>query len=161
LPNRSPQRSRTQLVVKARIASEHPLLIFDTLPRSNRTDTQLSVAELLESGRAIDYKDLPERLWATTGIRMAAAQAFVEFGYLRNKIAHFAIPRIYAGEATYRFVFEVMEPLLSMFGFGSVIPHAQAWDDALLEGYLQENVARYNVKVHEMTQALIDEAEGT
>src|SRR5436190_21751880 len=54
-----------ELVLKARIAQEHPLLLFDTLPKSANAPDQLTIKELYQYGRTIQYNELPEVLWAT------------------------------------------------------------------------------------------------
>lgn len=82
-----------EILVKARIAAEHPLLIFDEIPRSTQTGGELLAFEdLVQKGRTIEFQDLPERLWATTGQRLTEPSVFKEFGRLRNAIQHFASP---------------------------------------------------------------------
>src|SRR4051812_23096465 len=57
-----------ELLIKARIAQEHPLLIFDHLPKSaNSAGGLLDLEDLFRQGRTIQWSDLPERLWASTG----------------------------------------------------------------------------------------------
>ena len=58
------------ICIKARIAQEHPLLLFNQLPKSTNAEDQLTVGELFEYGRTIQYQELPELLWATTGVRI-------------------------------------------------------------------------------------------
>lgn len=100
-----------EIIVKSRIATEHPLLIFDTLPKSTSTTQLLSIKELFEYGKTIMYSDLPERLWAATGYRMKDAKRFLEFGKLRNKIMHFAVPNEEVSVTTLEFAFEVIDPM--------------------------------------------------
>jgi hypothetical protein len=69
-----------EIVTKARIAQEHPLLLFNQLPKSTNAPGQLTVTELFEHGRTIQYSELPETLWATTGIRMARVDQYQRFG---------------------------------------------------------------------------------
>ena len=59
-----------EILIKARIAEEHPLLIFKSYPKSNTTKDVLSIKELFKYGRTLMYSDLPEVLWATTGYRI-------------------------------------------------------------------------------------------
>jgi hypothetical protein len=101
-----------ELLIKARIAQEHPLLIFDQLPKSSTTATGvLSFQDLFENGRTFDYSDLPARLWAVTGQQLPGLARFREFGKLRNAIQHFAPPDALGDEVS-RFIFEVIGPLI-------------------------------------------------
>lgn len=104
-----------ELLVKARIAQEHPLLIFDTIPRSTQvSNSHLDLEDLFAKGKTIDWSLLPERLWATTGIHIPQTPLFVEYGRLRNGIQHFSPPPgCDAGKETLRFVFEVIDPFIN------------------------------------------------
>jgi hypothetical protein len=57
-----------EILIKARIAQQHPLLIFEHLPKPPAVKTRLSLEHLLEQGRTYQYSELPDRLWAATGI---------------------------------------------------------------------------------------------
>ncbi|MEP0873679.1 hypothetical protein NDA01_28500 [Trichocoleus desertorum AS-A10] len=64
-----------EILLKARIAQEHPLLIFSKLPKPRLKDNSaLTLMDLLEDGYTISYGELPDRLWATTGIKMALGE---------------------------------------------------------------------------------------
>ncbi|ELS5718620.1 hypothetical protein ABR073_001504 [Escherichia coli] len=61
-----------EIFLKARLAQEHPLLIFESLPKStadcvNKTTGLLDFESLLEKGQTITYSELPEKVWAATG----------------------------------------------------------------------------------------------
>lgn len=103
-----------ELLIKARIAQEHPLLIFEHLPRSSQaTGVHLDLEDLFRQGRTFQWSDLPERLWATTGLSIPSRDRFDQFGKLRNGIQHFSpTPSGDAGEETLRFVFEVIDPFI-------------------------------------------------
>jgi len=103
-----------ELLIKARIAQEHPLLIFEQLPRSGQASSEyLDIEDLFNKGRTVQWSDLPERLWATTGLTLPNLERFRSFGRLRNGIQHFAPPPVTnAGEQTLRFVFEVIDPFI-------------------------------------------------
>jgi len=45
-----------EIVLKARIAQEHPLLIFENLPKSRSTQGDLTITELLDCGRTFVTK---------------------------------------------------------------------------------------------------------
>lgn len=104
-----------ELLIKARIAQEHPLLIFKEIPRSSQTsNSHLDAKDLFEKGKTIDWSALPERLWATTGIEIPNKENFVQFGKLRNGIQHFSPPpECDATEESLRFVFEVVDPFIN------------------------------------------------
>ena len=104
-----------ELLFKARIAQEHPLLIFEQLPKSTQAaGAHLDLKDLFEKGRTIQWADLPERLWATTGQSVPNVKKFEEFGRLRNGIQHFgATPGMNAGHETLKFVFEVIDPFIN------------------------------------------------
>ena len=104
-----------ELLIKARIAQEHPLLIFEQLPRSTQAaETTLDLEDLFSQGRTLQWSDLPERLWAATGVALPGRSCFEQFGKLRNMIQHFAAPPTCDASAeTLRFVFEVVDPLIN------------------------------------------------
>jgi hypothetical protein len=104
-----------ELLIKARIAEEHPLLIFDQLPRlTQAAGANLDLQDLFKQGRTLQWADLPDRLWAATGISVPNSAIFDNFGKLRNGIQHFAaVPGVNAGEETLRFVFNVIDPLIN------------------------------------------------
>ena len=104
----------TEILIKARIAAEHPLLIFDEIPRSAQADgTLLAFEDLFEKGRAIDFKDLPDRLWAATGQSLSSLEVYQKFGRFRNAIQRFAAPRNENSSArTLEFVFQVLDPFI-------------------------------------------------
>jgi hypothetical protein len=109
-----------EIIIKARIAEEHPLLIFDHLPRQTGSSAEaLSISQLLESGRTYQFSDLPDRLWATTGVTIESLDLFRSFGRLRNQIQHFTHPNEPdLSQRTLAFVFGVIDPLnKSLLGF--------------------------------------------
>jgi len=104
-----------ELLIKARIAQEHPLLIFEELPRSGQSlGARLNLPDLFKKGKTLQWVDLPERLWATTGITLPGKSIFESFGRLRNGIQHFGPP---AGEdpsdETLKFIFQVIDPFIN------------------------------------------------
>jgi hypothetical protein len=104
-----------ELLIKARIAQEHPLLIFEQLPRSTQAlGAHLNLEDLFSLGRTIQWSDLPERLWASTGIPIPKKTRFDSFGRIRNGIQHFGPPLGRdSSEETLRFVFEVLDPFIN------------------------------------------------
>jgi hypothetical protein len=103
-----------EILIKARIAEEHPLLIFEHLPRpTSETTGGLSFDRLIESGRTVQFKDLPDRLWATTGLTIPNLDQFLRFGALRNSIQHFAVPDSVASLHTLHFIYRVIDPFIN------------------------------------------------
>jgi hypothetical protein len=103
-----------EILIKARIAEEHPLLIFDQVPKSTQVDdSKLGLKHLFEKAKTIQYSELPERLWAATGIKLKNIDAYKKFGYLRNSIQHFASPSdVGCSEETRKFIYQVIDPFI-------------------------------------------------
>ncbi len=102
-----------EILIKARIADEHPLLIFSQIPRSTQAGGPLlTFDDLFEKGQTIDFQDLPERLWAVTGQTLPNPEVYREFGRLRNAIQHFASPSNDSSALTLEFVFKVLDPFI-------------------------------------------------
>jgi len=102
-----------EILIKARIAQEHPLLIFEQLPKAQADEAPLSLQRLVESGRTYQFADLPDRLWATTGFKLPAIERYRTFGRLRNSIQHFTVPRgISVSTEAIRFIYEVIDPFI-------------------------------------------------
>ncbi|MEZ8265136.1 hypothetical protein AB6E22_18980 [Vibrio cyclitrophicus] len=102
-----------EILIKARIAEEHPLLIFDQIPRSTQVDGEtLDFKALVQKAKTIQYSELPERLWATAGIKLPNLGLYKEFGMLRNSIQHFAIPQNSSCTST-DFIYGVIDPFIN------------------------------------------------
>jgi hypothetical protein len=111
-----------EILLKARIAQEHPLLIFSKLPKAEPNKSSLTLIDLLESGRTLSYEELPDQLWATTGIKIERVQQYREFGRLRNQFVHFSMANAEAlDRVTIRYLLEVLDPLAESFWGSSVI----------------------------------------
>ncbi len=102
-----------ELLVKARIAEEHPLLIFEHLPRSSNDDDHLSLQRLIEAARTVQYSDLPDRLWASTGITIPNVEQYLAFGRLRNTLQHFMAPEaVDFSSETLSMIYSVIDPFI-------------------------------------------------
>ncbi len=98
-----------EILFKARIAKEHPLLIFESLPKISTQ--QLSIKQLTENGRTITWSDIPKVLWASSGIKIPNIDCFIRFGKLRNSIQHFGL---HSGSMnTLEFIFSVIDPFIN------------------------------------------------
>ncbi|MCX8924542.1 hypothetical protein ACSTKO_00250 [Vibrio parahaemolyticus] len=104
-----------EILIKARIAEEHPLLIFDQIPKSTQINGDLLDFEhLLSKAKTVQYSELPERLWAATGVKIKNIDTFKKFGNLRNNVQHFAAPKdIDCSLETVKFIFEVIDPFIN------------------------------------------------
>jgi hypothetical protein len=113
-----------EILLKARIAQEHPLLIFSKLPKLDPNKSALTLIDLLESGRTLSYDELPDQLWATTGIKIERLQQYREFGRLRNQIVHFSRANVADLDVlTIRYSLELLDPLVDSFWGRSVIDY--------------------------------------
>ncbi|MGD9904290.1 MAG: hypothetical protein AB7U83_12570 [Vicinamibacterales bacterium] len=148
-----------EICIKARVAQEHPLLIFTQLPKSASAEDRLTVAELFEYGRTVQYFELPELLWATTGVRMAKVDHYQRLGKLRNLLMHFGPADVVpTGHEPMSFLFEVMEPLVQAFWGESIIPYAAKWDDVLLDTHLEDMLQQCKVEITPALRAALDKA---
>ena len=152
-----------EILIKARIAEEHPLLIFKSYPKSNTTKDALSIKELFKSGRTLMYSDLPEVLWAATGYRIKELDRYLKFGQLRNTIVHCSpVPDCEASTETLKFALEVLDHIVHDFWGESLICYSECWDDAIIsDGYLREQIERLNIQVHPDTQKQIESLDIT
>lgn len=137
-----------ELILKARIAEEHPLLIFSNIPASKHSkDGRLGFLELLEKGQSIMYSELPERLWATTGYKIPDLKRFEDFGKLRNKIVHLAIPeKVNLAEETFRFSFQVIESMVNEWWDLTILDYFDAHMDSFEDIF--EQLDRYSINVN-------------
>jgi hypothetical protein len=131
-----------EIIIKARIAEEHPLLIFNKLPRPDPT-ALLDVRALMNDGQTLSYKELPAALWAATGYHIGALEDFQNFGRLRNNITHFAVPNIDLSSAVYRFAFQVVEPIIYDLWEVDIIECYEEFGEE--EGYIFENLGRLGI----------------
>lgn len=103
-----------ELLIKARIAAEHPLLVFTRLPGSSgASGALLDFEDLFQKGQTLEFHELPERLWAVTGVKVPNVDEYLRFGKFRNAIQHFAPPAEDASQRTLDFVFSVLDPFIN------------------------------------------------
>lgn len=153
-----------ELFVKARIAEEHPLLIFEQLPKPSEQNPSLSIKTLFEGGRTYQWAELPARLWATTGLRLRDEKAWSDFGKLRNTIQHFASPNRNLQRAALEFVFGVVDPFINecwnlyAIDFNEDFDHYEHVFESLLEGKYRSLVSPDSV---EHVEPLLEQLEIT
>jgi len=111
-----------EILLKARIAQEHPLLIFSKLPKPNNSENTLTLMNLLEGGRTFSYEELPDQLWAATGIKIDCLDEYRKFGRLRNQIIHFSMVNTTSPDTeTIKYAFDFLDPLVESFWNRSVL----------------------------------------
>jgi hypothetical protein len=98
---------------------------------------------LLKEGRTLTYSELPDRLWAATGYRIADGARFKSFGLLRNQIQHLAQPEGDLAEEALRFTFRVIEPLIFHFWQETVLSNLE---DPDTDEYLVERLDDLGIK---------------
>jgi len=105
-----------ELLVKARIAQVHPLLIFSNLPSVSNQDT-LSIDKLAEDGRTIEWSDLPKVFKTITSCNFENDGIFKAFGRLRNSVQHFGIipnqATTSASLETLKFIYSFIDPFIN------------------------------------------------
>lgn len=105
-----------ELLVKARIAQEHPLLLFSNFPTVPDNET-LSIDKLAKDGKTIEWSDLPKRFKAITGHNFKNSEVFQSFGRLRNSVQHFGIipnrKETSASLATLQFIYAFIDPFIN------------------------------------------------
>lgn len=106
-----------EIFLKARLAQEHPLLIFETIPKSTasciNSNGLLDFEALLQKGQTIMFSELPDKVWAATGKKIENVQIYRDFGFLRNSIQHFAAPMHDVTLQTQKFIYEVIDPFIN------------------------------------------------
>jgi hypothetical protein len=133
-----------EIAIKARIAQEHPLLIISKIPKPCVAEDLFDI-ESMFSRQTVKYEDLPDLLWASTGHRMEKSEQFKEFGKLRNKITHFAVPNVDLPECTLRFAFDVMVPMIHTFWNHDIFDSVREYDEEG-EQVIRECLKRYDIK---------------
>lgn len=134
-----------EILIKSRIAQEHPLLIFRDIPKQGRTSgDSLTLADLMTSGRTLLFNELPDRLWAATGYELPEQETYQSFGKLRNTIQHFGRPDRQLTDETVKFVFAVVQPFLWEHWNLLAVEH---FDDPDGHEYVLDFVAQFPITV--------------
>lgn len=137
-----------EILIKSRIVEEHPLLIFNKIPKDTVIkDIRLEISDLLEHGQTIMYSELPQRLWATTGYKIDDIDLYNEFGKIRNQIIHFFIPATSLSDIALKFAFTVIEKAVNDWWDTSILEYAVDYDE---EYYLYafEQLERLNIQIN-------------
>ncbi len=138
-----------EILLKARIAQEHPLLIFSKLPKTDQNKDSLALMDLIESGRTLTYQEIPDQLWATTGIKIKSIEQYRIFGRLRDQIIHFSTTSARnLAKLTTCYSLEIIDPMVEHFWGSSVIefiardPNSE-YSTLLHLGFLEDNIRKY------------------
>lgn len=115
-----------ELLLKAIIAKEHPLLIFkDLFLLDDSQSEELDMRRLLQSGRTHDFEKLPQVMWAATGQRVPNMKCFERLRRTRNAIQHFCAPENDDLRGlSLEFIYTIIDPLMfSNFGMVAIEYH--------------------------------------
>lgn len=137
-----------EILIKAKIVEEHPLLVFNKIPKETHiTDGVLKFEDLLEHGQTIMYSELPERLWAATGYKIEPIKLYNDFGKIRNQIIHFAVPKIKLDDITLLFTFKIIEKAINEWWDVTILEYAEEYDEDFTK-YVFEQLDRLNIKIN-------------
>lgn len=147
-----------EILIKARIAEEHMLLIFEKYPSQSNIKDELNSDILFESGVTYGYSKLPHMLQVVTGYKMRNQDKYLEFGRLRNGLIHFTAKKENPSEKTLKFIFEICDPMIWDFWDVSFLVEALDWNDGYLaeEGVLKEILDAYKLNIHPKTIKYLD-----
>ena len=110
-----------EILIKARIAEEHPLLVFEKLPKPEKNGAseivdELTISKLSEKGHTIEWSSLLDTLWAVNNVKSIDFTKFNKFGKIRNCIQHFGIPptdRAVSHLTSLQFIYNVIDPFIN------------------------------------------------
>jgi hypothetical protein len=137
-----------ELIIKARIAQEHPYLIFEKLPKHAKVKNGvIKYDDLLEHGHTINYSELPERLWVTTACQIPEINLFHTFGKVRNQIIHFGTPDEDFAKLVFQYCFKIIEPLVNEWWDITLLEYAWEYDTELMD-YIFEQLNQYDLSVN-------------
>lgn len=128
-----------EILAKARIAEEHPLLLFDEYPRLPKENNQLvddlTLDQLAEKGKTIEWSNIIKMLWVTADIKTIDRDAFHNFGKIRNNIQHFGV--VSTDSVSYltslSFIYSVIDPFINECWNLYAIDCCQDFDPELAE----------------------------
>lgn len=130
-----------ELLLKALIAREHPLLLFKNIGEKATSD-DIDLDWLLKYGRTHDFSRLPSVLWATSGIEIPDIDSFRRIAELRNQVQHFVDDR--ASDVQYeclKFLYSNVDPLLrDHFGLAACQFHDDDFDDYVVGALLSYQI---------------------
>ena len=121
-----------ELLLKAIIAKEHPLLIFQSLTDTN-PDKDVNLDWLLQHGKTHDFSKLPSILKACTGNSIPDPRSFEALRKVRNQVQHFLQPSDDLRDVAFEFIYKNIDPLLfEHFGEFAYQFHEDEFDDYII-----------------------------
>lgn len=119
-----------EIIAKARIVEQHPLLIFDKISTNEKIkEGELEFEDLLENGKTIEYSRLPYQLWATTGYKLENIALYKEFGKIRNQIIHFHVPMgLSLEDLAFEYAFNVVEKCINDWWEYTIFKYLKVFD---------------------------------
>lgn len=139
-----------EILIKARIAEEHPLLIFDKLPKPTKNNAneiidELTISKLSEKGHTIEWSSLLDALWAVNNVNYIDFTEFNKFGNIRNSIQHFGIPPANSAVShltSLQFIYNVIDPFINECWGLFAIDYCQDFDQDNEENSVYWNYIR-------------------
>lgn len=130
-----------ELLIKALIAREHPLLLFKNIGEK-ATNDEIDLDWLLKNGRTHDFSKLPSILWASSGISLPHAESFKRISDLRNQVQHFVDSEENSVQFDcLNFLYSNVDPLLSShFGDFACQYHEDEFDDYVIGSLLSHEI---------------------
>ncbi len=130
-----------ELLLKALIAGEHPLLLFKNIGE-NTTNDEINLDWLLKNGRTHDFSRLPSVLWAASGILIPDIVSFRRIAGLRNQVQHFVDDRDADVQfECLNFIYSNLDPMLyNHFGLFACRFHEDEFDDYIIGCLLSHQI---------------------
>lgn len=130
-----------ELLLKAMIAKEHPLLLFKNIGEKITND-EIDLNWLLKNGRTHDFCRLPSVLWATSGILVPDLESYKRIAELRNQVQHFVDVRDTNIQLEcLRFIYSNLDPMLrDHFGLTACQYHEDEFDDYVIGALLSHRI---------------------
>lgn len=137
-----------ETLIKAAIAKEHPLLLITDLPKlSQIQEDTLTIGQLIERGKTVQYNKLPDLLWASTGFEIKELGSYQKMGEERNRIQHLVIPDTDYPDLVVKFCIQVIDPILFEFWGEHFLDDLVIDDDYIFEDdILKEAIERSGLK---------------
>lgn len=111
-----------ELFIKAAIASEHPLLIFQNVfDFDDSSNDEIDLERLLRKAKTHDFQHLPKIMWAVLKERMPDSESFEDIRKMRNAIQHFYHPAgldnygQLARNVSLDFIYKNIDPIINKY----------------------------------------------
>lgn len=152
-----------ELLIKAIICKEHPLLLFRNLFERS-TNEEIDLQWLIENGQTHDFSKLPAVMWASLGEALPHKASYETIRRLRNQVQHFTPS---AGTSVdddcLEFIYKNVDPLLnSHFGLFAHNYHEDEFDDYVIACLVRRQIEFSISPELELTEiSLNDELKGS